>query len=113
MSSSLQVLEYSLFQPGLFLDYFAPPGPNTPKPNQELFIDFQQSRAITIKGKEMLFTVTNIEDLANVVVRAVDYPGLWPVTGGVQGATLSGSQLLKLGTKIKSTYEYPCARIKC
>ena len=102
--TSSQVLEYTLFQPGLFVDYFGPPGTTTLQSTQELWIDFDKRRAITLKGKDGVFTLTTISDLANVVVRAIDYAGEWPVIGGVHGTTVSSSQILEIGAKIQSTY---------
>ncbi|TVY83804.1 hypothetical protein LSUE1_G004836 [Lachnellula suecica] len=96
------VLEYTLFQPGLLLDYFVPPGSTTFPNTQELWIDFNKHRAITLEGKDGVFTLTSVEDLANIVVQAIDYPGEWPVVGGIQGTTISGSELLKIGANVQN-----------
>jgi hypothetical protein len=92
------------FSGGLFVDYFGPPGTTTLQSTQELWIDFVKRRAITIEGKEGVFTLTTINDLANVVVRAIDFAGEWPVIGGVHGTTISSSKILEIGAKIHSTY---------
>jgi hypothetical protein len=66
-------------------------------------MDFQHRRAIIIEGKAGSFTMTTMNDLANIVVRAIDYDGKWPVVGGVRGTTLTDAKLLEIGTKARGT----------
>jgi hypothetical protein len=42
-----------------------------------------------------------MNDLANVVARAVEYKGEWPVIGGIHGTTLSTTRLLEIGAKVR------------
>lgn len=95
LNKEKKVIEYTLFQPGMLLDMFAPDG------TQELFIDFPRRRAIVIDGKESLLTATTTNDLANVVAKAIEYQCEWPVVGGVSGEKLSTDQMLELGQKIR------------
>jgi hypothetical protein len=48
-------------------------------------------------------TLTTMKDLANVVARAVEYSGEWPVIGGIHGTTLSTTKLLEIGAKVRGT----------
>ena len=102
--SSSQILEYTLFQPGLFLDYLAFPY-KTAKYLTPLntMIDFQNRRAIVVDGHadDTIMTLTTVQDLAAVVARAADYDGEWPVIGGISGNRVSVSQILKFGQKFR------------
>ncbi|KAF7531860.1 hypothetical protein G7054_g8478 [Neopestalotiopsis clavispora] len=95
------VLEYSLFQPGLFLDYLAYPHQTSKHvvPLNTMF-DFANRRAITIEGCDPVITLTAVRDLAACVARAVVYEGTWPVNGGIQGNQITFSRLVEVGEKI-------------
>lgn len=98
-----QVLEYCLFQPGIFTNYLTFPY-NSSK-HVDLFeipINFDQRRAIIVEGDEdHVITVTTAQDLAKVVALAVEYEGEWPLVGGIRGANITVSELIKLGEKIR------------
>jgi hypothetical protein len=96
-----QVLEYTLFQPGFIIDMLAPPDNVPTTRSQELWFDFLNRRAITLKNVDDAFSGTTLNDLVNVVVRAVDYEGEWPVIGGIRGETVSASELLEIGKKVR------------
>ncbi|KAI0144743.1 hypothetical protein BJ166DRAFT_602915 [Pestalotiopsis sp. NC0098] len=96
-----QVIEYSLFQPGMFLDYLASPH-QTAKyvtPLNTMF-DFENRRAITIDGHDPIITFTAVRDLAIFVAKAVEYEGTWPVDGGIRGNRTTYTNIVKLGEKI-------------
>lgn len=98
-----QVLEYTLFQPGLFLDYLASPYKTakyvTPL---DTFIDFQNRRAIVVDGHDdAIMTLTTVQDIAGVVARAVEYDGEWPKIGGIRGNRVTVSQILEIGEKVR------------
>ncbi|KAH6987752.1 hypothetical protein BKA56DRAFT_612504 [Ilyonectria sp. MPI-CAGE-AT-0026] len=97
-----KVLGYTLFQPGLFLDYLASPY-KTAKYVTPLntMIDFQNRRAIVVDGHDSIMTFTTVHDLATVVARAVEYEGEWPVTGGICGNKVTVSQILEIGEKVR------------
>ncbi|KAI0179008.1 NAD(P)-binding protein [Hypoxylon sp. FL1284] len=98
-----QILEYTLFQPGLFMEYLAYPYKTAKHvdPLQSVF-NFENRRAIVVDGHEdAIMTWTTVADLAAVVARAVDYEGAWPTTGGIRGNRLTFSQLLEVGQKIR------------
>ncbi|KAE9378972.1 NAD(P)-binding protein [Stipitochalara longipes BDJ] len=97
-----KVLEYTLFQPGLFLEYLAYPY-KTAKHLEPLntMIDFQNRRAIVVEGHDAIMTYTSVNDLAAVIARAVDLDGEWPVIGGISGNRVPISKLLKIGEKVR------------
>ncbi|KLU86069.1 hypothetical protein MAPG_05088 [Magnaporthiopsis poae ATCC 64411] len=99
-----QVIEYSLISPGMFMDYLAYPHVTNSKHTTifETFVNMQDMRGFYMKGHgNDKFTVTAIHDIANVVLRVIDYEGAWPVNGGVVGETVSFSQLIELGQKLR------------
>ncbi|KXX80390.1 Isoflavone reductase IRL [Madurella mycetomatis] len=93
-----KVLEYCLFQPGLFLNYLATPHKTaeylTPL---NTFVDIQNRRAIVVEGQNPIVTFTTVQDMAAVVARAVDFEGEWPVVGGIRGNHLAVSEIIKIG----------------
>jgi len=102
LNKEKKVLEYSLFQPGFIVDYLAPIGAATKHlQSMELWIDFYNRRAITIGGTVSAFTLTTMNDLANIVARAIDYSGEWPIIGGIKGTTLPTSKVLEIGVKVR------------
>jgi len=99
----LQVLEYTLFQPGLFLDYLASPYKTakyvTP---MDTFIDFQNRRAVVVEGHEnATMTFTAVHDIAGVVTAAVDLKSQWPKIGGIRGNRVTIWQIIKIGEKLR------------
>jgi hypothetical protein len=101
-----QVLEYTLFRPGFLVDYLVPPGTANKhiQPSQELWIDFFKRRAIILENGNSEFTVTTVNDIANVVAQAIEYEGEWPVVGGIHGTTLSTPKLLEIGKRVRGIY---------
>ncbi|KAK3688822.1 hypothetical protein B0T22DRAFT_375879 [Podospora appendiculata] len=98
-----KVLEYTRFQPGLFLDYLASPYRTakhiTPATT---VIDFEHRRGLVADGvTHDAITYTAVRDIAAVVARAVEYEGEWPRIGGIRGNTVSAAQLVALGEKIR------------
>jgi nucleoside-diphosphate-sugar epimerase len=104
-----KVLEYCLFQPGLFLNYLANPHKTSTHVTAiETPFDFQNKRAIMAQGSEdACVTWTTVRDLANVVVKAVEYEGAWPVVGGIRGNRISMADLIKLGEKLRGSSIQP------
>ncbi|KAF3768044.1 NAD(P)-binding protein [Cryphonectria parasitica EP155] len=97
------VLEYTLFQPGLFLDYLAFPYKTAKHvdPLQSVF-DYQNCRAMVVEGHEdAVMTLTTVSDLAAVVARAVDYEDRWPTVGGIRGNRLTFAEILDIGERVR------------
>jgi hypothetical protein len=101
--TSIQVLEFCKFQPGLFVNYFTFPHRSAKylAVEGQFNLDFENRRAIVIEGTDPHFTLTTIQDLARVVSAAIDYEGVWPETGGIRGEQLTISQFLSMGAKIR------------
>ena len=97
------VLEYCLFQPGLFTNYLTHLYKSTNHIKDiETPFDFGGRRMIVCDSEESTkVTFTTVYDLANVVAQAIDYAGEWPVDGGIKGSDLSVGQLVQLGEKIR------------
>lgn len=67
--------------------------------------DFNKRRALVLEGgDDDRITFTTVQDLANVVARAIDFEGEWPVVGGIRGAEMSTGQLIAFGEKIRGVY---------
>lgn len=68
----------------------------------EIPFDFNKRRALVMDGgDDDRITLTTVQDLANVVARAIDFEGEWPVVSGIRGAEMSIGQLITLGEKIR------------
>jgi hypothetical protein len=103
--SPIQVLEYTLFQPGIFLNYLASPHRTsayiTPL---DTFIDFLNRRAIIVEGYEDVPVVyTMSQDIAKVVAKAVEYEGEWPRMGGIRGNQVTVRQVLDMGKRVRGS----------
>ncbi|KAF2491282.1 NAD(P)-binding protein [Lophium mytilinum] len=102
VNESGKTIEYTLFQPGMFLDYLAFPYKTarhlTPL---NTMIDFEHRRAVIVEGHDAIMTFTTVQDLAAVVARAVDYDGKWPVIGGISGNRVPISRILEIGEKVR------------
>lgn len=46
-------------------------------------------------------TLTTAQDIAGVVARAVELDGEWPKIGGIKGNSVTISQILKIGEKVR------------
>ncbi|KAI1812560.1 NAD(P)-binding protein [Poronia punctata] len=115
VNENQQVLEYTLFQPGLFLDYLAFPHKTAKylEPLQTVF-NFKDRRAIVVDGYEdAVMTLTPVADAAEAIARAIDHDGRWPVVGGIVGNKVTVSQLLEIGAKVRGAcFEVEKVRIQ-
>jgi len=103
----MQVLQYCLFQPGFFADYFAHPHRTSPHfHSTQMLVDFDNRRAIIIAGSEDApVTITSVSDMASVVAAALDYPKPWPQVGGMRGTQTTMREILALGEKLRGPFE--------
>lgn len=102
-SHALQVLEYTLFHPGWFVNYLAG-SRQTAKHIQSsgvLLIDHEKARARVAGSLNNKVSYTAIADFVNIVVKAIAYEGEWPKVGGINGQTLSLAEELAIGEKIR------------
>ena len=109
-----KVLEYCLFLPGLFTNYFTHPHKSAKYFNSfQTHIDFENRRALVLEGSDDdRITLTTAQDFAAVVARAVDYEGEWPVVGGMKGTEMTVSQLLKIGEQVRGMYHRLAVRLR-
>ncbi|KAF3926113.1 hypothetical protein ABW21_db0203258 [Orbilia brochopaga] len=103
LNKDRKVLEYCLFLPGMFVNYYTAPYKTSqhvhPFENQ---IDFEKRRAIVLKGGEdSRISLITVKDFCNMVAKAVDYEGEWPLIGGIRGDELTVEQLVAVGTKVR------------
>ncbi|KAF1939324.1 NAD(P)-binding protein [Clathrospora elynae] len=103
INKNTKVLEYSLFQPGLFANYLTRPYKSAKHVKAiDMPFDFFNRRALVRDGGDGdVITLTTVKDLVNVVARAVEFEGEWPIEGGIQGAQISIGRLVALGEEIR------------
>lgn len=68
----------------------------------EIPFDFQNRRALITSGSEdARITLITVQDFVNIVVRAIEYDGEWPVNGGINAMDLTIGQIIALGEKVR------------
>ncbi|KAF7185533.1 Oxidoreductase BOA1 [Pseudocercospora fuligena] len=98
-----KVLEYCLFQPGWFTDYFAYPTQSAKYFRSfPVCIDFEHCRAFYAEGSEnSKITLTTVSDFAKVVAQAVGFEGTWPEEGGIKGTEMTVQELVEVGERVR------------
>lgn len=99
----LKQLEYCLFQPSIFIDYFAHGGK---KKNPDLitwpfFVDYEHRRAMILDDGNQPLVLTAIKDVSGILNLALEDQVPWPAIGGMRGARTSINELLALGQKLR------------
>ncbi|CBX91912.1 similar to NmrA-like family protein [Plenodomus lingam JN3] len=98
----LHGLEYCLFQPSIFVDYFAHPHPLSPELfTWPFFIDFEQRRAIVLDDGEHPLVLTAISDDSEMLALALEDSRPWPEVGGIRGCSTTINKLIALGREIR------------
>jgi hypothetical protein len=101
-TNKLGNLEYCLFQPSVFMDYFAHPYPLSPTfTTFPFFIDFENRRAMILDEGTYPIVLTAVSDVSEYLALALNDPRPWPVVGDMQGCRTNSNQLLALGKKIR------------
>ncbi|KAI1803962.1 NAD(P)-binding protein [Daldinia bambusicola] len=102
LNEQKKVIEYSRFQVGTFMNYLAHPHKTTTHVQTVPFtIDFENQQAVAIEGSlNDVIVWTTVQDIAGVVVRAVEHEGEWPAIGGITGTRATIGEVLKLGEAI-------------
>ncbi|KAK2042895.1 NAD(P)-binding protein [Colletotrichum somersetense] len=80
-----KVIEYTLFQPGAFMNFLAYPHQTAEhyQIDNPAFFNFSKCCGFILEGSETSkITLTTIEDIAEVTARAVEFEGEWPIVGG-------------------------------
>ncbi|KAF7588116.1 hypothetical protein BBP40_006149 [Aspergillus hancockii] len=100
-----KTLEYYLFQPGYFTNYFGWPHSTTKHFTMtQTYIDLDARHAILIGDGNYEITLTTVQDLGGIVADALDYPGEWPVEGGIRGSQITMGDLLRLGERLRGPF---------
>ncbi|KAF2690636.1 NmrA-like family protein-like protein [Lentithecium fluviatile CBS 122367] len=95
-------LEYCLFQPSVFMDYFAHPHPLSPALiTWPFFIDFENRRAIILDDGHHPIAVTAISDISAMLALALEDARPWPAIGGMRGARTTCAEILTLGERVR------------
>lgn len=96
-------MEYTLFQPGIFVNYLTYPHKSMKYVHPtELPFDFENRRALIIDDSgDAKISLITVDDFSKVVARAIDFEGEWPIVGGVRGTLTSIRQLIALGEKVR------------
>lgn len=86
----------------MFLEYIGHPVQTTKHvPTMDLFVQINNRRIVAVRGREDVPIVfTSVNDIASVVRLAVEYEGVWPEVGGIQGARVSLRQVKEAAEKI-------------
>ncbi|KAH8170274.1 nmrA-like family protein [Sarocladium implicatum] len=107
LNKDKKVIEYCLFQVGLFINYMAAPYKTAKYVHpMQLSFDFNERRAIVVdstEGKPINFLT--VKDFSETVARAVEYEGEWPVVGGIRGDEITANELIQLGEKIRGPFK--------
>lgn len=87
----------------MFVNYYTAPYKTSkhvhPFQNQ---VDFNNRRAIVLAGGEdSRISLITIRDFCNIVAKAVEHEGVWPVVGGIRGDELTVAQLIAVGEKLR------------
>jgi hypothetical protein len=95
-----------LFAPGIFLEYLGHPKKtaNYIKPVAGV-LSLENAYVIGLDSHlDDPITVTSVEDIAGIVAGAVDYPGKWPVMGGISGQRTSLREIHAIGEKVMGKF---------
>nr|RBQ94375.1 hypothetical protein FVER53263_09880 [Fusarium verticillioides] len=103
LNSDKKIIEYTLFQPGGFMDYLCHPYKTAKYITTTVVnVDIVKKRALVVEGTlDDEITYTSVNDIANIVAKAIDFEGEWPVIGGISGDSISIRQLLKIGEELR------------
>ncbi|EKJ79542.1 hypothetical protein FPSE_00227 [Fusarium pseudograminearum CS3096] len=97
-----KVIEYTLFQYGLYANYMTYPYNSSKHITMfEPIINFNACRALVIDDGDVVFSLTTAQDAAKVTALALEYEGEWPVVSGIKGADITMNGLVALGEKIR------------
>ncbi|KAJ4367257.1 hypothetical protein N0V83_006838 [Neocucurbitaria cava] len=103
INSHKKAIEYCLFQPGLFINYLTRPYKSMEHIKAlETPFDLHGRRLLVLDdADDARITFTTVNDLANVVAKAIEFEGTWPVIGGVRGTDLSIGELITLSEELR------------
>jgi hypothetical protein len=98
----LKGMQYCLFQPSIFMGYFAHPYPlETELITWPFFLDFQNRRAMILDDGDQPLALTAVLDDSAILSLALSDERPWPRIGGIRGCRTSINELLTLGQKVR------------
>ena len=103
----MQVIEYSLFQPGLFVDLLTHPYSGLKHlATFEAHIDINKRRILALEGGDGgIMSLITVEDFVNITIQAIEYEGEWPVVGGIKGNDITYEALIALVKKVRGKFQ--------
>ncbi|KAJ3545238.1 hypothetical protein NM208_g2610 [Fusarium decemcellulare] len=112
INSKEKLLEYSLFLPGMFMNYLEPAEKmNKHLTHSDTFIDFKNRRAILPEGSNASLSLTRVEDVARVVAEALSSESEWPTHGGISGNKVTFDDILSIGQLVRGE-PFAVSRVK-
>lgn len=107
-----QVIEYTFFQPGIFLEYLVAPHQFSKHvvPVASMY-QLSALRIASVRGHEddpVVFT--SATDIARVVRHAIEYDGKWPEIGGITGDRLSARDMQQMLERVTGAFPHPSLR---
>ncbi|CAF3362219.1 unnamed protein product [Rotaria sp. Silwood2] len=94
-------IEFTVFMPGLFMDYFASPQRASPSlPPYIVGVDFNKCEANIVGTGDEPFCTTRADDVGRFVAAALDLDK-WDEKMGMVGSRTTWNQLIKLGEQIR------------
>ncbi|KAE9567258.1 hypothetical protein CGMCC3_g16563 [Colletotrichum fructicola] len=101
-----KILEFCLFQPGLFMNYLSFPHPSTVRHAlYNSMFDVENRRALVPEKGDYRLTMTTIQDLGRVVDAALAYESAWPEVGGISGSSIACSEIIRVAESIRGKFE--------
>ncbi|KAL4963602.1 uncharacterized protein BDV14DRAFT_201793 [Aspergillus stella-maris] len=101
-----KILEYTLFQPGLFTNYLSAPIQSAkfcPIWTQQF--DVANRRAIVPAERDWKLFTTTIQDLGRVVAAALAFEGEWPEIGGITGTKTSSRGIIEASERVRGPFQ--------
>ncbi|KAK0657627.1 hypothetical protein B0T16DRAFT_502447 [Cercophora newfieldiana] len=114
INTPIPVLEYTLFQPGLLLDYLAAPY-RTSEHVTPLGTPFvvANRRAVVVSGHEdAVLVFTSARDVARGVTMMVGYEGVWPTVSGMRGGRVTFREVVGICERIRGRMEVEEVRVE-
>lgn len=97
-------LQYCLFQPSVFLEYFAHGGRKEEGcglMTWPFFIDFKARKAILVGDGRQVVGLSSVRDAGEILNLALGDERVWPREGGMCGGEVTCLELLELGKRVR------------
>ncbi|KIW77144.1 hypothetical protein Z517_09590 [Fonsecaea pedrosoi CBS 271.37] len=102
INTPVQKLEYTLFQPGWFMNYLTYPRSSCRYFHQTcVWIDLNACQALAVRDADPWIALTTVQDTARVAALALDDPVAWPVAGHIVESRIKLRNLIKLAERMR------------